>query len=987
MIESISFQTRARTIDHLGREQIADCPTAISELWKNAYDAYARNVELALFDGEPAIAVVCDDGHGMNLQEFTTRWLVVGTESKTSSTVTVEEDRNGLPIRTKQGQKGIGRLSSANLGPLLLVVSKRRDSRFVAALIDWRIFENPYLYLNDIQIPVVEFDLQSELFVLLPDLFDRLLSNVWGQRGDTPSERDLRIAEAWRQFHVQELAEGRSRTTQSMIEETVISTAIEERHLSSWSLWKGDSDQGTAMLVADLQFDLIAQFSRMDPKKDSSVQQARDLLFQTLSNFADPYQTDEERGYRLSDGSFSTKVSIWEGYLQRALIESAPPFALDDFYELEHVVDGVIDSDGIFHGRVKAFGSWIEDAVVIKPAIDVPIRKDSFVGPFVIRIGSFEQELSSTSHSKDQYELLMEQAEKYSGLLVFRNGLRVLPYGREGNDFFRIENRRTKHAGREFWALRRLFGKVGISKEVNPNLRDKAGREGLIDNKAAKTFRELVENVLKTTARQFFGTNSALRQKTIPERKSEYARTKAEEARNKQRVQLRKRFRANLEKFSSSIGYVSQNLELISTALQIEELDEARLLELREQYQENKRQFREMSLGEAPRSLGALETKYSEFRGQVRATKELLDSVDQSLEFALETLKPKSPYDIAYSELSANAAFLHRRLRAWYSEARQLLASEQERLAQLLDTRNKAYHDATLPLLEQLKAGRRELKGVSRELDNIRDEQDFENSETFEPYISALTSLRESVDLFGLAQFEQGIADDLREEVERLHSLAQLGITVEIVGHEIEAHEYNITNNLKKFPPEIASSDYFKSVKLSYDALVDRLRFLSPLKLSGDKTRVQITGTAIFNYVSSFFASDLASRGISFVATDRFLKFSILERPSRIYPVFINLVNNSAYWVTFGAADKKILLDVADGKVIVADSGPGVDVEDVQRLFSIFFTRKARGGRGIGLYLSRVNLAAGGHVIGYCEENKLLPGANFFIEFKGARYE
>ena len=41
---NVSFKTRARTIDHLGRGQIADAPTAVSELWKNAWDAYANNV-------------------------------------------------------------------------------------------------------------------------------------------------------------------------------------------------------------------------------------------------------------------------------------------------------------------------------------------------------------------------------------------------------------------------------------------------------------------------------------------------------------------------------------------------------------------------------------------------------------------------------------------------------------------------------------------------------------------------------------------------------------------------------------------------------------------------------------------------------------------------------------------------------------------------------------------------------------------------------
>lgn len=82
MVASVSFQTRARTIDHLGREQIADCPTAISELWKNAYDAYARNVSLNIFDGELPVSSLVDDGHGMSINDVRDKWLTVGTESK-----------------------------------------------------------------------------------------------------------------------------------------------------------------------------------------------------------------------------------------------------------------------------------------------------------------------------------------------------------------------------------------------------------------------------------------------------------------------------------------------------------------------------------------------------------------------------------------------------------------------------------------------------------------------------------------------------------------------------------------------------------------------------------------------------------------------------------------------------------------------------------------------------------------------------------------
>lgn len=70
-----------------------------------------------------------------------------------------------------------------------------------------------------------------------------------------------------------------------------------------------------------------------------------------------------------------------------------------------------------------------------------------------------------------------------------------MPYGREDNDF--LKSKKTfKNAGLYMFSNRACFGGVCITKEHNPNLRDKAGREGIIDNKASKLFREIVENIL-----------------------------------------------------------------------------------------------------------------------------------------------------------------------------------------------------------------------------------------------------------------------------------------------------------------------------------------------------------------------------------------------------------------------------------------------------------------------------------------------------------
>lgn len=990
MIESLAFQTRARTIDHLGREQIADCPTAISELWKNAYDAYARNVGLNIYDGKPAIATIVDDGHGMNRREFTERWLVVGTESKAEQTETSEEDRDGLPVRTKQGQKGIGRLSSASLGPLLLVVSKRRDDPFVAALIDWRLFENPYLFLLDIEIPVVEFDEKSTLLSLLPEMFDRLMGNIWGSGLLEKTERDRRMEIAWQRFSDQETAEGKAETTQSRIEATVIETVFEERHFADWPLWQGVKDKGTILVVSDIQFDLEAQLFRHDAHMDSAVRQAREQLFQTLANFTDPFLDEKERlsGYGTTD--FSSRVTVWEDGLQRNVVDEAHPFDVQQLLDLEHVVDGEVDPNGIFRGRIKAFGTWLDGEIIIQPAIDVPKHKDSLVGPFHLRIGTFEQNRDSTSLPHEQFQILEERGDMYGGLSVYRNGLRVLPYGREGNDFFRIEQRRTKHAGREFWSLRRLFGRVALRKMQNPNLRDKAGREGLIDNRAAKSFRDLVENILRTTARNYFGTDSELRKKILPDRLEESKKRKAEEARNKQRAQNRKSFRANLEKNLPVVADLLSATEHLANRLRGADLQhESHVLDLRVALQELKRRYQETSLGEAPHNLGTLEERYIQYRRDIRRIKELLDSITDSLDNALEKLKPRSARDVAYSELNSNAAFLHKHLRTWSQEAKGLLTSEIERITELQEERYKTYHAKMLPLIDDVENERISLRQASEQLELERDHQDDENAELFEPYISALNSLKESIDLAGLARFSLDQADELREEVDRLHGLAQLGITVEIIGHEIEGLEQTISAGLQGFPESIKQSEEYSSVLNSHVALVERLRFLSPLKLSGPKTRANLTGKLIFDYIERFFGDDLLRAGIRFEATPAFLKFSVFEQPARIYPVFINLVNNAGYWVNHSEhQEKRILLDAVDGKVVVADSGPGVDEEDRKNLFRLFFTRKIRGGRGVGLYLCRANLAAGSHTIEYADKQyNQLSGAKFIIDFKGARYE
>jgi len=79
------FRPRARLIRLLGDELISDEVMALVELAKNAFDADAREVTIALHhpdNPEAACIEICDDGIGMDLDTLLHAWLEPATEQK-----------------------------------------------------------------------------------------------------------------------------------------------------------------------------------------------------------------------------------------------------------------------------------------------------------------------------------------------------------------------------------------------------------------------------------------------------------------------------------------------------------------------------------------------------------------------------------------------------------------------------------------------------------------------------------------------------------------------------------------------------------------------------------------------------------------------------------------------------------------------------------------------------------------------------------------
>ena len=986
-MRTVSFKTRARTVDHLGREQIADVPTAISELWKNSYDAYARSVSLTIFDGDPMVVTIADDGHGMNVDELIDRWLVVGTESKLFDDGRPDDDRDGLAPRTRQGQKGIGRLSSAHLGPLMLLVTKRRQQKMAAALIDWRLFENPFLILTDIEIPVIEFDDRSEIVEFLPLMAEALLENILGtDRGD---ERSPRMVDAWAKYDLAALAEGGNADKRSPSQSIVAacrSFVLADKFLAPWGVWSKASDKGTVMVVSGASDEFAALLPVNGQLATARDDKAR--FETTLGSFVDPLFDPARPEVNATKTEFDYGVFVSSNGQSSKIVGSAAEFNRSLTDRMEHIVDGRIDEKGVFRGQIKSFGKWrkVGGEYEIRPPKDfvLPTGPGSALGPIDVYFATFEQDPKNSTHPTMEFEYLKANSSPHAGLMIYRNGLRVLPYGRADNDFFEIEQRRSQHAGREYWNARRIFGRIAISREHNPNLKDKAGREGFIVNKAAKSLKTLIINILRSSAYEYFGTNADDRVVEIEESQRNFAEFKAKEAQARLRQKQRKEFRKNLKARSASIPSVSERLRADIAATHIEVPDDIPVAQ--ERLEAAQASVAELRLPGAPSPLGTLEEEYRGYRRSMTDLNQLVADFSTSIASAVERIHPPSPEEIVLKQIQRNEGQLTARVTRWSKEIRVLQDAERVRIGDLVTERNKLLREETLPLIEQTASGRLSLTAASRLVVEAKGRIDSENELLFQNYILALENLKESIDIQAIAILGGDENSELRSTVDRLNGLAQLGITVEFLDHELHSHDAVIDDGIQRLRKKLGKDKDLEQLATGYGGLKQILDFLGPLRMAGRPQPRDIDGDYIYQYVSEFFGRTLAASAIELAATPAFRRFNVFDQPSRLLPVFVNLVNNSIYWLINARIENpKIVFDVRDGEVVVADNGPGVEEMDLKRLFSLFFTRKIEGGRGVGLYLSQANLAAGGHTIHYVqdEDRKILSGANFAMKFRG----
>nr|WP_248391751.1 ATP-binding protein [Vibrio cyclitrophicus] len=981
--DMFSFRARARTIDHLGKGQIADTPTAVSELWKNSYDAYARNVALHTYDGDIKCGSIIDNGCGMSLKQLIDSWLVVGTESKAKKTPLKPEDMFGLTQRFTQGEKGIGRLSSAFLAPVTLLVTKKIHSDFTAVFIDWRLFENPYLSLEDVVVPMVQFSDLKDLSELCSKMQNDLVDNFNHQMDKYDDDPWFKFSEDEKNaFNNKNFSDEFISTKNKIIN---FSNQFEfdnclsdewEVQLNAVAKLDGDS-HGTALFLLDLNRDLsLLTNSESKHTQDDVLLAIQDSVVDTLRSFINPYEK-ESVDFNYEFISFGRKKE------ETIILSHDDVFSYEDFLGLEHRIEGTIDSKGWFRGNVVAFGKDYGD-VVLTPKVPLEDAKTK-TGSFDIRIGTFEMDpsMKMTTHTESEFQKLVRKAERHSGFLIFRDNLRVLPYGRTDNDFFRIEERRGKNAGRYYWANRRLFAQIKLDQVENKSLKDKAGREGFIINEAARELKILVGDYLVQFADKYFGRNSDERKILLDIIRKE--RQERKDAQVKATVVsldfFKKALKDNLPDLIKQNNLARNLLDLLKNTDFSTFKDIHRISDDIECIEKSRGALK--TPVKPPKMNSKVQESYREYRDLYNELNESI-KICRDLYNKLSLLNKKdSPYSIAEKSFNSKQSIIS----AQVSRYENLINSKINKM--LVDwSRDSSvdrgrFHSEAISTLDSI-SSYDDLESSLNILDIISVNLTDDLTIKYEARLKTIEKLEQGVNLdsaFSMAEEEKSYFQD---KANKLQAVAQLGLSVEVLSHELEQQDMLVRRGLNSLPSDIKKHQGFITAFHAHKSLTEQIRFLSPLKLAGYQRRQEITGVMIEEHVRKFYRDRFERQRVIIDFSEDFLSLSIRDLPSRIYPVFINILNNALYWVCLSER-RHIKLDIINDNVVIGNSGPKVDVEYVPKLFEIFETER-RDGHGVGLYLCQENLAVANHEIWYAEDSDEMlfnEGANFVIKFKG----
>jgi signal transduction histidine kinase len=964
------FKARARALDLLGRQQIAGIPTAINELFKNAHDAYADNVEIDYFRKQK-LFILRDDGLGMTKSDFESRWLTLGTESKFTNRKTPPPPKDPSKVeRPMMGEKGIGRLAIASIGSQVLILTKAKRGvekhKIVAALINWNLFELPGLDLDDINIPIREFNIlptSEEIDDMKMELKDSISSLF--------AKDDISKEEA-------------NNLIKNITNFSVSPKELSKKLIGDFSLEKSS---GTHFYISPVDEILNGN---IDVEKDSSDATKIEKMLVGFTNtmtpgHPDPLVSIAFRDYRNDDGTYYD------------ILDKEQFFTPEDFEIADHHFQGKFDEFGQFSGTIKVYREKTYDHKINWSGNNY---KETDCGTFDINIAYIQGALRQSIIDSENWNRIKAKGDKFGGLYIYRDNIRILPYGDSNYDFLDIEKNRSKSASFYFFSYRRMFGVIDISKYSNSKLKEKAGREGFIENKAYRQLQDILKNFFVQLAGDFFREGNSGSPKTefwTQKRAEREAYYKALERRDQQSKVRKEKFQtalsnffnnltskkheteiqellSNIDKQFGSVAYI-EDPEMASQALIDNEFDARRQIDA----------YIQKIKIPPPRGFAISKDTRADYDAYSMELQNLESTIFQN---AIQSIDDHiEDYTIRLNIEISKRKRLEQAVDYISVEAKKAASNKEKEAKDAVSEITSKVKDLTNELMVDLDNQIRDVKDRFKNL-NVDSAGDFDLvnerklmetdinrgkervTQVLERVISQLQGIYwdkdPNNDFVTNDQITDAISEELEELRDRVHAdveLSQLGLAVGVIHHEFNSTIKSIRGSLKDLRAWADVNEnldsVYKNIKINFEHLDGYLNLFTPLNRRLNRKRENIPSLEIKTFLIDLFKTRFDRHDIRFKHTKGFADTKLFGFRSTFYPVFVNIVDNAIHWLNQGRGgqEKIIRLHADETGFYISNNGPEISTQDKKRIFELGFTRKING-RGMGLHISKEVLNA-----------------------------
>lgn len=196
----------------------------------------------------------------------------------------------------------------------------------------------------------------------------------------------------------------------------------------------------------------------------------------------------------------------------------------------------------------------------------------------------------------------------------------------------------------------------------------------------------------------------------------------------------------------------------------------------------------------------------------------------------------------------------------------------------------------------------------------------------------------------------------LQEQITRSEQLAALGRLVAEITHEIKNPLVMIggfARQLTRTAPDEKSRSKLNIISDEVLRLENLIRGLREVYLPQNLTIEKVNLTALLKEVYALFKEDCERSNIQLDLDAHSDPLWVEGDPGKLKQVFLNLVKNAMEAME---KDGVLVIQARKGKnrveISVSDNGPGILLQDRDKLFTPFFTTKS-GGTGLGLSVSK----------------------------------